>query len=77
MADEEVHVEAAQIHLGDQVVAANELLNSMQRLHFKMFVPNATAGLREVHTASHLASAFLRYGEESRRETSEVSNGSS
>ena len=34
-----------------------------------MFVPNATVGLPEVHTASHLVGAFLRYGEESRLDT--------
>ena len=52
MADQEVHVEVAQIHLGDQVVEANELLNSMQPLHFEMFVPNAAVGLAEIYTAS-------------------------
>ena len=69
MADEEVHVKVAEIHLGDQVVAANELLNSMQPLHFEMLVPNATVGLPEVHKALHLVGAFLWDGEESRPET--------
>ena len=69
MADQEVHVEVAQIHLGDQVVAANELLNSMQPLHFEMFVPNAAVGLLEIHTASHLVDAFLWHEEETRLET--------
>ena len=54
MADEEVHVEVAQIHLGDQAVAGNELPNSMQPFRLEMLVPNATGGLPEVHTASHL-----------------------
>ena len=69
MANEEVHVEVAQIHLGDQVVAVNEQSNSMQPLHFEMLVLNAAVGLSEVHRALHRVGAFLRYGEESRRKT--------
>ena len=64
MADQEVHVEVARIHLGDQVVAANALLNSMQPLHFEMFVSNAAVGLAKIHAASHLVGPFLRHGEE-------------
>ena len=61
MADQEVHVEVARIHLGDQVAAANELLNSMQPLHFEMLVPNAAVGLAKIFIASHLAGAFLQH----------------
>ena len=68
MANEEVHVEVSQIHLDDQVIAANELLNSMQPLHFEMLVPNVAVGLVEIHTASHLVGAFVRHGEEHRLE---------
>ena len=64
-----MHVEVALIHLGDQVVVANELLDSMQPFHFEMLVPNATVGLLEVHRASHLVGAFLLYGKESRPKT--------
>ena len=66
MADEEVHVKVAEIHLGDQVVASNELLNSMQPLHFEMLIPNVAGGLAKIHTASHLAGAFLQHRKESR-----------
>ena len=77
MADEEVHVKVAEIHLGDQVVASNELLNSMQPLHFEILITNATFGLVEIHTTSHLAGAFLRHGEECRPDSLEVSGRSS
>ena len=45
MGDEEVRVEVTQVHLGDQVVVANGLLNRMQPLHFEMLVLNAAVDL--------------------------------
>ena len=63
MADQEVHVEVAQIHLGDQVVAANELLNSMQPFHVEMLILNAAVRLAEIYTASHLVGPFLWHRE--------------
>ena len=57
-------VEVAKIHLGDQVVAANELLNSMHSLHLKMLVPDAAVGLAKIHIASHLVGPFLWHREE-------------
>ena len=64
LADEEVHVEVAQVDLRDKVVAADELLNWVQPLHLEVLVPNATVGLAEIHTALHLVGALLWNWEE-------------
>ena len=41
----------------------------MQPLHLEVLVLNVTVGLAEIHTASHLVGALLRYGEEGWPET--------
>ena len=61
LANEEVHVEVAEIDLCHQVVAADKGLRSVKAFHLEVLIPDATAGLPEVYATSHLAGAFHGY----------------
>ena len=63
-ADEEVHVEVAEINLCHQVVAMDEGLHSVKALHLEVLIPDATVGLPEVYVTSHFVSAFLGHWKE-------------
>ena len=58
--DEEVHVEVGQIHLGDIVAAAKELLNGVQPLHLEVLAPNVLVGVAQIYASLCLAGTFLR-----------------
>ena len=72
LADEKVHVEVEEIHVGNGIVAVEELLNGVKTCHLEMFVPNVLARLAEIHTSPHLAGTFCWDSEES-----DVCDGSS
>ena len=55
-----MHVEIGEIHLGNEIVAAKELLNGAMPLHLEVLVRDVLVGLTEIHTPS----TFLRDREE-------------
>ena len=77
MTDEEVHVEVARIHFGDQVVSANELLHGVQPFHFAMLVLNELLGLRRSTQPRILPVPFFGTGKKVDQRLLEVSGDSS
>ena len=66
LASEEVHVEVAEIHVSDIIVAVKELLHHMKPLDLEVLVTNVQVGPAEIDASPHLASTFLRDREEGR-----------
>ena len=64
LADEEVHLEVRQVHLGDVVVAANELLDRVQALHLEVLVLDVPVGSAEIDASPHPVGALLQNLEE-------------
>ena len=61
-----MHVEVAEIHLGDIVVAAKELLDRVQALHLEVLVLDVLVGSTEIDASLHLVCALLQNREEGR-----------
>ena len=68
LADKEVRVEVAEIHVGNIVVAVKELLDCVQALHLEVLVPDALVGSAEMDASPHLAGALLWNREEGQPE---------
>ena len=73
LADETVHVEAREIHLGHEIVAAEESLNRMKPLHLEVFILDSLVGLAEICI---LLVPFFRTGKKVNEWLLEVSSGS-
>ena len=61
-ADEKVHVELSEIHLGNEIVAAKESLYGAKPLHLKVFVLDVLVGLTEIHASLHIAIPIFEIG---------------
>ena len=59
-----MHVEVGQVHLLDQVVPADELLDRVQALHLKVPVLDVLVGSSKIDASLHLAGALLQNREE-------------
>ena len=61
-----MHVEVVEIHLGDIVAAAKELLDRVQALHLEVLVSDALVGSADIDASPHLVGALLLNEEEGR-----------